>query len=178
MAAIAMALALAGCQDPPELVPVAPPGVETKKLLPTPEADQAQAVGELADAVVIKTVSPPTKVGETKTTDDNLRYTTLKEGGGAEAQPGKVVTVHFVGTFPDGQKFDSSRDRGESFSFQLGKGYVIRGWDEGISGMMIGERRRLVIPPELGYGPTGKAPVIPANATLIFEVELLDVRDQ
>src|SRR5262249_3999977 len=144
----------------------------------TPESDQAQAVGEIRDAVVVNVISPPTKVGETKSTETNLKYTTLTEGNGAEAKPGKVVAVHFVGTFPDGQKFDSSRDRGESFSFQLGKGFVIRGWDEGISGMRVGERRKLIVPPELAYGPTGKAPVIPANATLVFDVELLEVRDQ
>ena len=99
----------------------------------------------------------------------------LKQGAGMEAQSGKSVTVHYVGTLTDGKKFDSSRDRGKGFSFRLGAGQVIKGWDQGVSGMKVGGLRRLTIPAHLAYGERGFPPVIPPNATLVFEVELLDV---
>jgi FKBP-type peptidyl-prolyl cis-trans isomerase len=100
---------------------------------------------------------------------------TIKPGSGAEAKSGDRVTVHYVGTLSDGTKFDSSRDRGQGFRFSLGKGEVIKGWDEGVAGMRVGEVRKLTIPAEKGYGARGFPPVIPANATLVFEVELLSV---
>ncbi|XXT24410.1 FKBP-type peptidyl-prolyl cis-trans isomerase [Sorangium sp. So ce429] len=99
----------------------------------------------------------------------------VKEGTGAEAKPGQTVTVHYVGTLTNGNKFDSSRDRGKGFSFNLGAGQVIKGWDQGVAGMKIGGIRKLTIPPELGYGARGFPPVIPPNSTLLFEVELLSV---
>src|SRR5580693_4763702 len=104
-----------------------------------------------------------------------LKIETLKPGAGAAAKAGDRVTVHYVGTLTDGTKFDSSRDRGEGFRFALGQGQVIQGWDKGVAGMLIGELRKLTIPPEMGYGARGFPPVIPANATLVFEVELLKV---
>ena len=107
-------------------------------------------------------------------TDSGLKYEILECGDGETAEKGDNVSVHYVGTLADGTKFDSSRDRGEPFTFPLGAGQVIQGWDEGVAGMQIGETRKLTIPPELGYGPTGTGP-IPPNATLIFEVELLDI---
>jgi len=97
-------------------------------------------------------------------------------GTGAEAVAGKTVTAHYVGTLTNGFKFDSSVDRGQPFSFALGAGQVIRGWDLGIQGMKVGGKRRLVISPELGYGSQSVGGVIPANSTLVFEVELLGVR--
>ena len=104
-----------------------------------------------------------------------LKIETLKPGAGAAAKAGDRVTVHYVGTLTDGTKFDSSRDRGEGFRFALGQGQVIQGWDRGVAGMLIGEVRKLTIPPEMGYGARGFPPVIPAHATLVFEVELLKV---
>jgi FKBP-type peptidyl-prolyl cis-trans isomerase FkpA len=104
-----------------------------------------------------------------------LQIETLKAGTGSEATTGRRVTVHYVGTLTTGSKFDSSRDRGEGFQFTLGKGEVIKGWDQGVAGMRIGELRKLTIPPELGYGTRGFPPVIPGNSTLVFEVELLAV---
>lgn len=99
----------------------------------------------------------------------------LKEGTGDVAKPGDTVSVHYTGNLADGTKFDSSLDRGEPFSFVLGSGYVIRGWDIGVEGMKMGEKRKLTIPPELGYGSSGAGGLIPPNATLIFEVELLGI---
>jgi len=98
------------------------------------------------------------------------------EGSGEMAQAGQMVAVHYTGRLTDGQKFDSSRDRGDPFQFTLGAGQVIAGWDQGIAGMKVGGSRTLVIPPELGYGEHGAPPVIPPRATLIFDVELLGVR--
>jgi FKBP-type peptidyl-prolyl cis-trans isomerase len=105
-----------------------------------------------------------------------LQMDDTKVGTGAEAQAGKTVTVHYVGTLTNGSKFDSSRDRGEGFTFRLGARQVIQGWDEGVAGMKVGGVRKLTIPPEMGYGARGYPPVIPPNSTLIFEVELLDVK--
>lgn len=97
-------------------------------------------------------------------------------GDGAEAVAGKTIIVHYTGWLTDGSKFDSSKDRNDPFSFKLGAGQVIRGWDEGFSGMKIGGKRKLTIPPEMGYGARGAGGVIPPNAVLVFEVELLDIK--
>ena len=106
----------------------------------------------------------------------SLQKDDVKVGSGAEATPGKTVTVHYVGTLTNGSKFDSSRDRGQGFTFRLGAGQVIQGWDTGVAGMKVGGVRKLTIPPDMGYGARGYPPVIPPNSTLVFEVELLDVR--
>ena len=99
----------------------------------------------------------------------------LQAGTGDEAKPGQQVSVHYTGWLTDGTKFDSSLDRGSPFGFTLGAGMVIKGWDQGVAGMKVGGKRKLTIPPELGYGARGAAGVIPPNATLVFEVELLGV---
>ncbi|WP_420211168.1 FKBP-type peptidyl-prolyl cis-trans isomerase [Burkholderia aenigmatica] len=107
------------------------------------------------------------------TTESGLKYEDLTEGTGDVAQAGQTVSVHYTGWLTDGQKFDSSKDRNDPFAFVLDGGMVIKGWDEGVQGMKVGGVRRLTIPPQLGYGPRGAGGVIPPNATLVFEVELL-----
>ena len=104
-----------------------------------------------------------------------LKIETLTEGDGTIAEAGMRVSVHYEGRLEDGEVFDASRPRGQAFSFTIGAGQVIRGWEQGVEGMKIGELRRLTIPPELGYGAAGAGGVIPPNATLIFEIELLEV---
>lgn len=100
----------------------------------------------------------------------------LTAGTGDEAKAGMTVVVHYTGWLTDGTKFDSSKDRNEPFDFPLGAGHVIRGWDQGVAGMRVGGTRKLTIPPDMGYGSRGAGGVIPPNATLVFEVELLAVR--
>jgi FKBP-type peptidyl-prolyl cis-trans isomerase len=119
--------------------------------------------------------STATQGGKPVTTPDGLQYTDDQVGTGAVAEAGKNVSVHYTGWLMNGTKFDSSRDRGQPFSFPLGAGRVIKGWDEGVAGMRVGGKRTLIIPPDLGYGSRATGP-IPANSTLKFEVELLDVK--
>jgi len=109
-------------------------------------------------------------------TPTGLQIQDVKVGQGAEAKPGSTAVVHYTGWLTDGKKFDSSRDRGTPFDFQLGAGQVIAGWDQGVAGMKVGGQRKLVIPADLGYGAAGAPPVIPPGATLVFDVELLDVK--
>jgi len=114
--------------------------------------------------------------GKEVTMPDGLKYTDEQIGSGAEATAGKTAVVHYTGWLMDGTKFDSSLDRNQPFSFPLGGGRVIKGWDEGVQGMKVGGKRTLIIPPALGYGAAGAGGVIPPNATLKFEVQLLDVK--
>jgi FKBP-type peptidyl-prolyl cis-trans isomerase FkpA len=133
-----------------------------KKEEPKPTASTPQPAGSMAAP------QPAASVSELKIEDS-------KVGAGAVAETGKRVTVHYTGWLTNGTKFDSSKDRGEPFSFQLGAGEVIKGWDQGVAGMKVGGVRKLTVPPSLGYGANGAGGVIPPNATLVFEVELLGV---
>jgi peptidylprolyl isomerase len=133
----------------------------------TPEATTAPEAA--AEATAAEATEP-----EVITTESGLQYIDLVEGDGKVATDGQIVFVHYTGTLENGKKFDSSRDRGQPFSFVLGQGRVIRGWDEGIVGMKVGGQRKLIIPSDLAYGERGVRGVIPRNATLIFDVELLD----
>ena len=109
------------------------------------------------------------------TTSSGLVYEDISAGEGEAAQAGQRVSVHYTGWLTDGTQFDSSKDRNDQFDFPLGAGHVIRGWDEGVQGMKVGGVRKLTIPPQLGYGTRGAGGVIPPNATLVFEVELLEI---
>jgi peptidylprolyl isomerase len=111
-----------------------------------------------------------------ETTPSGLQYVDTKVGTGASPQKGQTAVVHYTGWLVDGKKFDSSKDSGQPFSFAVGRGEVIKGWDEGVATMKVGGTRKLVIPPDLGYGARGAGGVIPPNATLTFEVELLEIR--
>lgn len=148
---------------------------QTTTEVPTPSksllAQRLTAQTPIASADTTQEETTTTMV----TTPSGLKYTEIAEGTGATPQKGQTVVVHYTGTLEDGTKFDSSRDRNQPFSFKLGVGQVIKGWDEGLSTMQVGGRRELVIPPELGYGARGAGGVIPPNATLIFDVELLRI---
>ena len=151
------------------------PAAEAEK--PAAAAPAAEAPAAPAGPVELPATGPWTQVAADKvvTTATGLSYAILTPGTGAEATPGHMVFMHYTGWLTDGTKFDSSLDRGP-FSFPLGAGRVIPGWDEGVAGMKIGEKRQLRIPAKLGYGARGAGGVIPPGATLVFDVELLDVK--
>ena len=144
-------------------------GDDTGTMSPTPKPKTEKTV---------KAKKAPAKKasGKLVTTATGLKYQILKEGNGPVAKDGQTVSVHYTGWLVNGKKFDSSVDRGQPFSFTLGAHQVIRGWDEGVSGMRVGEKRKLTIPSELGYGSAGAGGVIPPDATLIFDVELLGIQ--
>ena len=131
----------------------------------SPAATQAGAEG-----------APPPVSGEATVTASGLKIIDIEVGSGDEASAGQAATLHYTGWLADGTKFDSSLDRGQPFTFQLGAGEVIRGWDEGVAGMKVGGKRRLIIPSDLAYGPQGRPPRIPPSAELTFDVELLEIR--
>lgn len=135
------------------------------------EATQEQ-LDELAESLDLDTTSQDSTV----TDAEELVIEDLVEGTGEEVKEGDTVKVHYTGTLLDGTKFDSSLDRGEPFEFTVGAGQVIVGWEQGLVGMKVGGKRKLTIPSSLGYGPNGNPPVIPPNAGLIFEIELIEIR--
>ena len=137
-------------------------------------AEQGAETAEAPDPEATATETPAPQEPQLITTDSGLQYIDLVEGTGATPQPGQTIVVHYTGTLENGQKFDSSLDRNSPFSFRVGAGQVIKGWDEGFLTMKVGGKRKLVIPPELGYGSRGIGP-IPPNSTLIIEVELLRI---
>ncbi|NEO11905.1 MAG: FKBP-type peptidyl-prolyl cis-trans isomerase [Moorea sp. SIO4G2] len=132
-------------------------------------------VNDKQDLAMDSSSESETNMDQAVTTPSGLKYIDLVEGEGATPEKGQTVVVHYTGTLEDGSKFDSSRDRNRPFSFTIGVGQVIKGWDEGVSSMKVGGRRQLIIPPDLGYGARGAGGVIPPNATLIFDVELLKI---
>ena len=136
------------------------------------------AVALLAGAIALpactaEETKKPMDTAKEVTTPSGLKYVDEKIGDGAEAKAGQTVSVHYTGWLTDGKKFDSSVDRGQPFSFALGAGQVIKGWDQGVAGMKVGGKRKLTIPADLGYGARGAGGVIPPNATLLFEVDFL-----
>lgn len=180
-----MGSAACGCSDPDQVIPVGPPGVPYVRVVPIPEGGGAQALGEAAISPADTTpvapttkqfTAPPTVPGETTTTPTGLKYVTTVPGTGPEIKSGQTAIIHYTGTLADGSKFDSSRDgKNEPFSAPIGIEKVIPGWDQGVPGMKVGERRTLTIPPELGYGDNPQ-PGIPANSTLLFDVELIGIK--
>jgi len=148
---------------------------------PAAKAQDATAVAATPTAAVSAAASSTPRPKKKKagpeviTTPSGLKYQVLKKGQGSFAMRGETVSVHYTGWLTDGTKFDSSVDRGQPFQFTLGAGQVIQGWDIGVTGMRVGEKRKLTIPPDLGYGAAGAGGVIPPNATLVFDVELLGI---
>ncbi len=147
--------------------------VDLGSVKPQPESKQpsAPAAGDVKQPSASQSQSQPKPQTEML---NGIKTEILQPGTGVGAKTGDTVTVHYVGTLTNGQKFDASRDHGQPFSFPLGAGQVIKGWDQGVVGMKVGEQRRLTIPPALGYGAGGAGP-IPPNSTLIFEIELLKI---
>jgi peptidylprolyl isomerase len=165
VATIAKSTPLAGAGTP---VPTTRLGTPRPGTTPRPTAATSPGAG------AIPTVPPNT--GPIQTTASGLQYQDIVVGTGEQPQSGQTVTVNYTGWLDNGKKFDSSVDRNQPFSFTLGKGQVIKGWDEGVASMKVGGKRRLIIPASLAYGASGQPPTIPPNARLTFDVELLSVK--
>ncbi len=138
--------------------------------------EQAASSAPTPSTMANPNASKPASTSAIVTLPDGLKYEVLRQGNGPEAKAGQTVAVHYTGWLTNGTKFDSSVDRGQPFDFTLGQGQVIKGWDEGVAGMKVGEKRKLTIPSQLGYGERGAGGVIPPNATLVFDVELLGIQ--
>jgi FKBP-type peptidyl-prolyl cis-trans isomerase FkpA len=179
-----LAWGLSGCSEPDQIVDGAPPGIDPRSRIVVVE-EPSEALGEAGGtspvtpkSAVRADIEPAlaTAKGESKTTASGVKYETTKEGTGAVAKAGQRVTVHYVGSLEDGRVFDSSRTKNQPATFSIGTGDVIKGWDEAVPGMKIGEVRKLVVPAAAGYGAQGRPPSIPPNAVLNFEVELINVQ--
>lgn len=173
MVAVVAFLSMAGCREDPS----ADPDTATGSSSPSSSHRGSTGSAGVSAGGMSSTAKSTASAfaGAEVTTPSGLRYQTLVEGTGAVATRGRVVSVHYTGWLTDGARFESSLDSGRPIEFPLGTPNIIRGWNEGLEGMRVGGKRRLTIPPDLGYGPTGRAPSIPPNATLIFEVELIGV---
>jgi FKBP-type peptidyl-prolyl cis-trans isomerase len=178
-----LGLAVCGCEEPQDIVPVTPPGAVIPRQ--SPDTEPASAKGEMLAASVASqlggnkagnyTPALPTAKGESKTTANGVKYTTLQEGTGREAKPGESVRVHYVGKLESGETFDNTRSAGPPRLLTIGDKGQIPMWAEAMPGMKVGEIRKMTVPPALGYGSKGKPPAVPPNATLVFEVELIDI---
>src|SRR5262245_30568129 len=166
---LAFIVAIGGCQQSSTSE-----GTSSTTTTKTTESTPQAAAPSASESPATTPATTPS-AGQEVTMPNGLKYQDLKVGDGALAESGKEVVVHYTGWLTDNTKFDSSVDRGQPCKFQLGAGQVIRGWDEGVKGMRVGGKRKLTIPPDLGYGANGAGGVIPPNATLIFDVELLEV---
>lgn len=175
-----LGLALAGCEEPAQVVEATPPGGVVDRMPESEKGDNGpQALGEqvvMKNRSTSNTIPPakPTEKGETVTIPSGLKYETLRPGTGDEVKPGQTVVMTYVGKLDDGTVFDQKSER-DPFQTVIGTGQVITGWDHGVVGMRVGERRKLIIPSELAYGKDGKGK-IPPNARLTFEVEVLKVK--
>ena len=152
---------------------IAAPISHSSTINPQPNNSQLQTI---PTDNIAQEISKKMTTENTITTPSGLQYVDRVVGTGAAPKTGQIVTVHYTGTLENGKKFDSSRDRNQPFSFKIGVGQVIKGWDEGVLTMKVGGNRKLIIPPDLGYGARGAGGDIPPNATLIFDVELLSVK--
>jgi len=176
-------LVLCGCEEPKDIVPVTPPGAIIPRT--SPDTDPASAMGEMAapglgaqsGATKTDNYTPaaPTAKGQTKTTQNGVKYETLQEGAGPEARPGQSVRVHYVGKLENGEVFDTTRSTGSPRLVTIGDKDQIKMWVEALPGMRVGEIRKMIVPPALGYGAKGRPPAVPPHATLVFEVELIDI---
>jgi len=165
---LAAGFVLSACHTTPASQPATAPVAPAQSVvIPEPEAEEPSGAPPLA--------SEPAEPRTRRVTASGLGIEEIRPGSGDVALPGHQISVHYDGTLPDGTLFDSSRQRGSPFVFDLGKGQLIKGFEEGVTGMRVGEIRRLTIPPELGYGSSSPGK-IPANASLIFEIELLEVK--
>ncbi len=177
--ALAAMLALSGCkakETPTTATTTEPAATAETPAAPAPESPKpASPTGKEEAVEAARKLGTPSE-NPVVTTASGLQYIDVKTGEGAAAVSNKLVSVHYTGWLVNGTKFDSSKDRGQPFQFPLGAGRVIKGWDEGVAGMKVGGVRKLIIPSELGYGPRGAGNVIPPDATLIFEVELLGIQ--
>jgi hypothetical protein len=174
-------VAVVGCGNP-SMVPVMPPGVKAVRVAPPTSGSGAEALGETVSvggapsSTVSTVISEPTPVGQDKKAASGLVYTTMKEGTGPSVKAGQTVKVNYSSRLEDGTVFDSSAQAGGPIEFPVGIGRLMKAWEEGIPGMKVGEKRRLVSPGHLAYGAAGQPPTVPPNAVVIFEVEVLDAK--